>query len=145
MCLEGVWGCIAWRKQPSRAAAAPSVHGLHVSNRRVHAPHLYWQPLSTFSFSRRRSDSRHSYTAPSAPADTTRVSLLAQQMARTWGWQRRHVGDQRTSTHVCALSCARCRACADKQHSHARIHTHALAAARTLLLCPRRLPRHSAV
>lgn len=44
--------------------------------------HLYWQPFSTFSFSLRRSDSRHSYTAPSAPADTTLLSLLAQHIAR---------------------------------------------------------------
>lgn len=56
-----------------------------------HSRHyLYWHPLSTFSFSLRRSDSRHSYTAPSAPADTTRLSLLAQHIARIYDAQTIH-------------------------------------------------------
>lgn len=55
---------------------------------RHHSRHyLYWHPLSTFSFSLRRSDSCHSYTAPSAPADTTRLSLLAQHIARIYDTQ----------------------------------------------------------
>lgn len=49
----------------------------------LHGTHLYWHPLSTFSFSLLKSDKRHSYTAPSAPADTMLVSLPDQQTART--------------------------------------------------------------
>jgi hypothetical protein len=56
--------------------------------------HLYWQPLSTCSLLRLKSDSRHSYTAPSAPADTMLLSLADQQMARTCNTDTRHAAIQ---------------------------------------------------
>lgn len=72
--------------------------------------HLYWQPLSTFSFSLRMSDSRHSYTAPSAPADTTLLSLLAQHMARTCRQPGEQTSKQadKLSTHAATTAPAAC-------------------------------------
>lgn len=104
---------------------------------RHHSRHyLYWHPLSTFSFSLRRSDSRHSYTAPSAPADTTRLSLLAQHMARIYGAQTKdwsmHVADSASSPGIQPES--DCRPWAGSGMANQRCHSAVLR--RCIYTCP---------
>ena len=50
----------------------------------MHTAHVYAHDLSTFSLTRLKPLSCHSYTAPSIPADTRRASSAVHEIDRTF-------------------------------------------------------------